>query len=472
MNNIKTKTYVIASGAKLSASEIPHLGEAVVSGQSRVKFLTGAASLYVVIFTTLLLGIITLGFIRIMLSEAVQTSETDLSQSAFDSALAGVEDAKVALLKYHDCISNTSGTNCKNIIEAMRTEDATSNCDIVRDILGRQAGLEHETIIQSDTSGTGAEMEQAYTCVLIAENNDNYLGQLNSNYHSKVIPLRTTNINELNYVRIDWYSGANASVPGRAANLVKPNSTLTTGNKPSSYTDDANIGLLPALNSSNPSAPPVIGVQLFQTDGTFSLTEMDNNNSNRTNRGALYLTPYPAASSTSTIDIVENSSSTGFSASADKAINLPIPIKCQPNNNPTNTLFFCSAIIGIPKPYRGTNRNEGSAFLRVFLPYGTPATDFSVALCRVANKCGEGTADTIPFVGVQARIDATGRANDLFRRIESRIELVDVYFPFPEYSVAITPDLNTRDPIVKNFWVTKNNWGSGSPTTGVNSGQL
>ena len=37
MNNIKTKTYVIASGAKLSASEIPHLGEAVVSGQSSKK---------------------------------------------------------------------------------------------------------------------------------------------------------------------------------------------------------------------------------------------------------------------------------------------------------------------------------------------------------------------------------------------------------------------------------------------------
>ena len=429
---------------------------------NNIKTKSGAASLYVVIFTTLLLGIITLGFIRIMLSEAVQTSETDLSQSAFDSALAGVEDAKVALLKYHECISS-GGEACEAIINAMRAEDASSNCDIVREVLFGRVG-EHETIIQSDTGGTGAEMEQAYTCVLISENNSNYLGQLNNNYHSKVIPLRTTNINELNYIRIDWYSGVNANSVNGNPNLTKPSSNLKTGNKPAGYEDNANSGLLPALSSSDPSSPPVIGVQIFQTNSTFNLSELNNNNGSNTNRGALYLTPHPADSPTSTIDIIENSANTGFAASSDKAINLPTPIRCQPNDN-TNTPFFCSAILGIPKPYNGGDRNEGASFLRIFLPYGTPATDFSISLCR-SNNCGEG-ADVMPFVGVQARIDATGRANDLFRRIESRIELVDVYFPFPEYSVAITPDLNTKDPIVKNFWVTKNNW-SGS----ADSGQL
>jgi hypothetical protein len=59
---------------------------------------------------------------------------------------------------------------------------------------------------------------------------------------------------------------------------------------------------------------------------------------------------------------------------------------------------------------------------------------------------------TLPFVGVQARVDSTGRANDLFRRVEARIELVDIYFPLPDYSVQANTD------IVKNFWVTFNNW--------------
>ena len=59
-----------------------------------VKERKGAASLYVVIFATILFGVITLSFIRIILSESSQTSNDDLSQSAYDSALAGVEDAK------------------------------------------------------------------------------------------------------------------------------------------------------------------------------------------------------------------------------------------------------------------------------------------------------------------------------------------------------------------------------------------
>ena len=53
----------------------------------------GVASFYVVIFATILFGVITLSFIRIILSESGQSSNDDLSQSAYDSALVGVEHA-------------------------------------------------------------------------------------------------------------------------------------------------------------------------------------------------------------------------------------------------------------------------------------------------------------------------------------------------------------------------------------------
>ena len=59
----------------------------------------GVASLYAVVFATILFGVITLSFVRIILSEARQSDDDELSQSAYDSALAGVEDAKRAVNK-------------------------------------------------------------------------------------------------------------------------------------------------------------------------------------------------------------------------------------------------------------------------------------------------------------------------------------------------------------------------------------
>ena len=65
----------------------------------------GMASLYVVLFATILFGVITLSFVRIIISEVIQSSNDDLSQSAYDSALVGVEDAKIAVNRYYQCLS-------------------------------------------------------------------------------------------------------------------------------------------------------------------------------------------------------------------------------------------------------------------------------------------------------------------------------------------------------------------------------
>ena len=108
----------------------------------KIRTKTGAASFYIVAFTTLLLSVIVVGFITIVLSEMARTANNDLSQSAYDSALAGVEDAMVAILNYQSCINQgatetiptASGqVTCGEIIYYMNHAD----CDMVGHILSR-----------------------------------------------------------------------------------------------------------------------------------------------------------------------------------------------------------------------------------------------------------------------------------------------------------------------------------------------
>ena len=96
------------------------------------RFKKGVASFYIVAFSTLILVIVSASFATVILSEVTRTANEDLSQSAYDSALAGVEDAKVALLKYHQCLyTQADSDECKNIREAMKKgmAEGSDRCD-------------------------------------------------------------------------------------------------------------------------------------------------------------------------------------------------------------------------------------------------------------------------------------------------------------------------------------------------------
>lgn len=410
----------------------------------------GAAAFYVVIFTTLLLSVITMSFIRIMISEATKSTNDDLSKSAYDSALAGVEDAKIALVKYHQCLdkgetAKENGNSCQRIIWAMQT----GGCDTVSKALQRNSGgAGGEVIVRESLNGANAstDMEQAYTCVKLSENLEDYRANVSGTNRVRVVPVRTSDTADGSAVNLDKIHGIRFS--------------WGSMNKTRSFNDGKFVNTLEVGDYIQP-----ITVDFYQTDADyFTLGELSVNNDNNTGTDHFSLLLQPNSSGEYFVGpggkYLPSNKVLDFS---DKSNNGPVKVQCKNNAD-----LKCSLDIEFPQPFRNSSRNLATTLIRVELPYGTPGddTDFSIQLCTGSgnNLCNE----TVNFVGVQARIDSTGRANDLFRRVEARVELIDTNFPYPEFAVQLNGNYN--DETKKNFWVTRNCWRAdgGGTTSGCN----
>lgn len=401
------------------------------SANSRTK--KGATSIIVTIFTIILFSIITLGFTRLILSEVFQTTNTNLSKSAYDSALAGVEDAKIALLKYHDCLNKgyniNSGNECARIIAAMQDGIRKQDCSTVANVLGRTTDSQHGVVIQEvkdskqDKNNASSKL-QSYTCVTLEEDLADYRSTLSSDSRVRLVPLRTDQIRDLRYITVKWFSDTNFVAQ-------------TKGSGGLAWDD--HDGLLPAGQHS--MVPPLISVAFFQSDRNFNLGEFNTASSeNSTNRAMMFFKPVRSGKGRN--DIPANEVADTF----DKNNNHLFSINCSEGT------FFCNATFEVPNTYRNsTDRNPATTFLLLNIPYGAPETDFAVSLYNSKRE-------SINFTGVQARVDSTGRANDLFRRVESRVELVDTYFPYPEFAVQLNDDKNNRTR--KTFYTTINCWSS------------
>lgn len=372
----------------------------------------GAVSLFVVIFAALLVTIVTVSYIQFMLRDQQQATTNDLSQSANDSALAGVEDAKRLLLLDQSCRDGTaaSGVNCVAITNALNPVAGTNEtaCDALV-----QAGLvgqtNDETIIQQNLGDNADKLDQAYTCVKIAVNTGDYKNDLDVN-QSVLVPI--TGVAAFDRVEISWFSRSD----------VQNDTTSTTVGFPTTGPDVS----LPRVGTRwQRNYPPLLRTQLIQTGSSFSLTDFDDSQpGNRSNANTLYL--YPSGTGAENKD---------FALDARRSpTNIPQQVRC--NNSFTAAEYVCKATILLPTPIDGNAANR-SGYLRFTALYNS--AHFSVKLKNGAND--------VLFNRVQPQVDSTGRANDIFRRVKARVELTGD-FTYPEAAIDMTSDL------CKNFTVT------------------
>ena len=408
-------------------------------GKFRMKFKKGAASFYIVAFSTLILLIVATSFATIIISEISRTTNNDLSQSAYDSALAGVEDAKIAFYNYKKCLasegdlSGSQGVNDGEVVDCGAIAYYMENpvCGMVGRILGRTNSINDEVVIR-ESSDVDNNMQQAYTCVKIKDELKNYEATLSSTNQIKVIDLNFaegTNVNLIRTVRVSWFSDENMRKGEGGERLKFTN-----------WGSNNKVQFKPV--NEDFSRPSTISVALIQAGEDYSIEDFDVTRGDETNRGMVYLVPIgnqgvaEKNDGETYIGAYINSNgenyigTEGFLKSNDKTSrNLPYGVYCAEGEN-----YACSVDIDIPMPIGGSRSEEAFRFV-IGLPYGAPETDVSlefickdddgdVAACGSGSESEEGESeDGIAILeGVQVEIDSTGRANDLFRRVQARLE--------------------------------------------------
>ncbi len=396
--------------------------------KSNKNFKKGGVSIFIVIVVGVLVSIMSASFLRLMFRDQEQASKLDLSQSAYDSAQAGVEDAK-RFLRIFRSACGSSGTGS--------FEGVTYNCNAMRSAIQNEscytlatAGIGNangETIIQTNSGSGGAssrdaDLNQAYTCVKIRMNTADFLGRTNDGAPS-VISLKGTTA--FNRVRIRWHSRENMTNDNNIA--------LDSLSNPSAR---PNIN---AQNWRNQNRPAILKAQFYGyiPGSGGSSSNMDTPYPDDGN-GASEMLFYPTNSTSALSSNVSNMPTVRRNESSSQATTDYTFTRCSDRMDANSNAYACETTVNIG---RSVSPND-VLYLRL-----TPLMNDSNFRVELLN--GNTVVD---FAGVQPTVDSTGRANTQLRRVESRIGFNDTSFPVPLFSAQTESD---EEPICKEFSVTR-----------------
>lgn len=365
----------------------------------------GVVSLFTVLFTTLLLTVITVSFLRLMVQEQKQAQNQDMSQSAYDSAISGVEDAKRVLRACYQ--QGSSSQACKAIHD--KTCDTVSAAGV--------AGLAGaETIIKGD--GDDTRMNQAYTCVKVNRDTFDYVGNIENAGGSAIVPLRATA--QFNRIIVEWMHRGEGHSGGSSATITPP---LAVDDRkslpPEAEWSDSAPALLRSLLVLPPNASQV------------SAGELDTDVAS-----TVFLRPWlpnvePFAGTVVNLSTVRRTAAGGIGQASMKEI------ACSKAKYEIDMTYSCKAVIIMPNE-KYVPRGSRVAFMRMTSLYN--ATSYRITLFD--------NQTPVLFDGVQPEVDSTGRAGDILRRVVSK---VSGEFDSP-YDVEAT--INTTFDLCKDFYIT------------------
>lgn len=372
----------------------------------------GVTSLFIVIFSAILLSVITMSFAYLMNRELQRSSDDELSQSAYDSAMAGVEDAKRVVM-----LAQSGSAAAQAAIES-------GECNTVA--LAGVAGSEddEEVMIQSTTSaGGGAELNQAYTCVTISLDSEDYEASVDQAMKSVLVPLKA--VSDFDKIRIEWHATEpNTGLDHSCANpdllaveLCRANEWGTEGSVPALLRSQL---ITPGDNITYSTLDSTAGgtTAFLYPKNLLSDEEMS------VEMGALQRYVNAVAD-----DLTESSASQPHIATCVATVEHAFGYRCEA------TLSLSDRI------------GEGSDLSLLRLTPIYSATSFRVTLLD--------DDEVVKFDGVQPVVDSTGRANDLFRRVEARLSLVSEA-QYPEFAVDVEGN------ICKDFYVYQGGSGQSS----------
>ena len=471
---------------------------------------SGAASFYIVAVSTLILVILATSFATAILAAITRSANDELAQSAYDSAMAGVEEAKLAYTNYHNCVTlmpslltdgsansldtSSNDITCQDIVYWVQHPQGDKDggadyngCDMVAHILGRIGKYDSgEVKLDQTPSGsagnnnnaTTSDLDQAYTCVKIYVNSNSISGSLSPIYPYKIVKIggetneggNVSHASSIDTVTLRWgLSDSNTSNSrtylGNLANLSSqplfvPRSVINQDNNSTTV---------------NIPVPAVVSFQLIQTPiNGFSLEELNSPTiSNTTNRATMYFVPTnnPESAAIGTasdyyVGIYDKKDGQNYLSASQVASNNDITKKHYPYLvycDDKDSDFSCSVTMELPEPISGGKHADNTLAFIASLPYGGPDTIYKIDFtCNDGSSCSFKNQYSVASSGGvinqdQFTIDSTGRAGDMYKRIEAVLETESssTINGYPFYAIQATT-------ISKNIQ-TNTEWGVAVP---------